>query len=198
MAITKVNIKGSVGVLSELVMEIDKIMQGIYVSTNEQRVLLNKYSGANQGMQYQRAVKAIEVFSDGLYHASEKINEVQRDVVRCENKIHDFLDDMQTAVKPRQLLIKKVKVDVGSNTVFDLNDMKYILKSMRDYGADITEKCSRLKNLIIRAGDYWNDPQYDKFKTMISMVLGFIADGYRELEAYMLYLQKRIYEFENN
>lgn len=194
--ITKVVIKGEIRLLTEIVTQMGQRMQEISAETEQVKTTILKYSGSNQGKQYNRAAKAILVLSETLYSASVDINLLQNDIVEFQNKSFRFEEMSDYASKPCPHLVKKAPVQIATTVFnFDKNDIIVVASDIHKYVSDVKNSLKVLNQNKESIGIVWCDPIYIQFKTSIEELISNSLRYVDYLEEYANHLDMKIKEY---
>lgn len=194
--ITNIHIKAKdPGVLSTLIADIDKQLQNLVVATDTAKSLVIKYSGNNNGNQYENACKSLQLLSHHIKECTTTINDLEMQVVAFQNKVYRFEGSNKTAPTPKKYTINEAKVNTNLAKVqYGTNEMKVVSIGLSQY-------CERARSVIKgilmarnRIGTVWVDPQFKDFSSVIDSVQVVAEKHIKELESYVVYLNTRIKE----
>ena len=191
--IEEIKIKGRPHLLTQPVSDIDERMQAIAQATECIKGIMFKFSGTNQGIQYQKACNAVCELSKELYGASETLNDVQCQIVKFENKCHNYEEESELAVKPRRHSVKVVKVSSNTSEIeFHKAEMITVKNALENYTRGVREQCKILRANRDSIGRIWTDRQFKDFSTYIDDVCAVVETGCKQLDEYKIHLNNKI------
>ena len=194
--INKIHIKAKdPSILSTLVADIDKQMQALVMATDSVKTLVSKYSGNNNGIQYENACRSLQALSLHMRDSALIINDLEMQVVAFQNKVYRFEGSNKSAPMPRKYVVAETRVNANTaNIQYGTNEMRAVSTALSQY-------CERAKTAIKgimmarnRISSVWLDPQFKDFSSVIEGVRVVSEKHIKELEAYVMYLNVRIKE----
>lgn len=193
--IEDINIKGGVGQLSEVVTAMDVSLQKIADNTDKLTGILNKYSVANKGTQYERVVNTSMELRDVLFSASLELNEMQNQIVAYQNKVYRYEDLNEIAAQPNPYLVEKHHVSVETSSVqFVKADMMNVSAALKNYSQSVMYHLKSIKDIKDTIASVWRDTQYRDFAEFIEEVTKTVVVAVNKFEEYYRYLEDRIKE----
>lgn len=193
--IEKIEIRGSIHLLTEVVTKIDIAIQQIAQSTHQLYDLLRQYSSVNAGQQYSNAVSTILKNSEVLYDASVDFNTLQRDVVAYQNKVLRYEDLNDVISAPNLHLVERTSINVDTNIVqFSREEMVGLVSSMKDYSMFVVEQIKTISTAKNDIGQVWRDPQYFEFAEFCDEICNVAVSGLKTLDDYSNELTEKIKE----
>ena len=194
--ITNIHIKAKdPGVLSTLIADIDKQMQNLVLATDSVKALVTKYSGNNNGVQYENASRSLQALSHYMRESTLVINDLEMQVVAFQNKVYRFEGSNKSAPTPKKYVINEARTNTNHVVVqYGMNEMKAVSTGLAQY-------CERTRSVIKgmlmarnRISTVWVDPQFKDFSSVIEEVRVVTEKHIKELDAYVVYLNARIKE----
>ena len=151
------------------------------------------------GLQYERACTAVTELSTQVFEASETLNDVQRQVIVFEQRVHDYEEDGQNAPAPSRHNVRRVQVEVNTALVqLNTQDMSFVSGALYNYLTNMSEECRKLCMNRDSIGEIWQDPQFKRFSEYIDEICLVISRGCRELNSYRNHLNVQIRNLESN
>ncbi len=191
--IEEIKIKGRPSVLAQPVIDIDRRMQTLATATEEIKSIMYKFSGTNQGKQYNKACNAVTKLSSQLFEASETLNDVQQQIVLFANKGSRYEQDSSMLGSPRKHNVKKAKVSVNTSEIeFHKDEMILVRDRLEKYSRSAKEENKKLRSNRDAIGRIWSDRQYKDFSKYIDDVSSEIETGCKELDEYSAFLTGQI------
>ncbi len=193
--IEEVSIKGRPEELTQVVDSIDITMQEFANETENVKVIMYKYSGTNQGIQYKNACDAITDLSNQIYDASEELNELQRQVVEFQNKCYRYEGLGYLCTSPRSHNINRIRVLANTSSIdFKKPEMIIVRDALERYSCSARDVYKKLQSDRDYIGTIWEDRQFRDFSSFIDEVCIIIENGCKNLDEYKDYLHARIKE----
>lgn len=180
-------------VLAQPVIDIDSRMQALATETEKIKSIMYKFSGTNQGKQYNKACNAVTKLSSQLFEASETLNDVQRQIVLFAKKVCEYEQVSFTLGSPRKHNVKKIKVSVNTSGIeFHKDEMILVRDKLEEYSRSAKEENKKLRSNRDAIGGIWSDRQYKDFSKYIDDVSSEIETGCKELDEYSAFLTGQI------
>ena len=194
--ITNIHIKAKdPGVLSTLIADIDKQLQTLVASTDSAKSLITKYSGSNNGDQYENACRSLQALSQHIKECTLTINDLEMQVVAFQNKVYRFEGSNKSAPPPKKYIINETRVNTNHATV------QYGMAEMKAVSTGLAQYCERARTVIKgilmarnRIATVWLDPQFKDFSAVVDSVRVAAEKHIKELDSYVTYLNTRIKE----
>lgn len=191
--IEEIKIQGRPAVLAQPVIDIDRRMQALASATEDIKSTMYKFSGTNQGNQYNKACNAVAELSSQLFEASETLNDLQQQIVKFANKASRYEEETSMLGSPRKHNVKKAKVSVNTSEIeFHKEEMIVVKGNLEKYSRSAKEESKKLSSNRDSIGRIWHDRQFKDFSTYIDYVLAAVEKGCKELDEYAVFLNNRI------
>ena len=195
VSIEKVHIKGSVSQLTDMVTAMDKALQLIADHSDRLVRTLARYSATNKGQQYEKVVGTSLRLRDALFKAAEDLNDMQRQIVKYQNKILKYEGSKERASAPNPFNISKKQVSVETDQIqFNRTEMQHLLDTLKNYKAAVLSQLKLIKNRKDQIAGFWRDEQYRNFSDFIDDVIREVVDSLRTYDEYVEHLGDLIKE----
>ena len=193
--IEKINIKGGVGQLSEVVRAIDISLQNIAENTGQLVEYLVKYSASNKGAQYEKVIKTSMHLRDEIFEASVDLNDMQNQIVAYQNKIYRYEDMAESAQQANPYMVTKRQISVDTSAIqFTRADMLNVAAALRNYSERVYHHIKTIKEKKDSIAAVWHDTQYDDCAEFIGEVTKNVIEAIKVFEEYVIYLEEKIKE----
>lgn len=193
--IESIEIRGDISELTEMVKTIDISMQNIADISDRLVVSLSKYSSSNKGKQYGKVINTATKLRDLLYDSSLELNEMQKQIVRYQNKVYMYEDMSSRAQSPNQFLPNKRRISTESGIVkFEKTEMMMVSSALKNYSEKVNHYIRIVKEKKDAIGNIWRDRQYKDFSEFINNLTVEIRNGIKVYDEYTLLLDNKIKE----
>lgn len=182
------------GVLTDLVLAINKQLQIMCERTDGIRMFLLKFSANFDGKQLARAIEATAELSKKLNEACEIIYDTQVQVVDYQNKVYRFEGGGETAAPPRPS-ITEIRISADCSQInYTISDLKNLADKLAEYCDSIYESLKKTEVERDKIASVWLDSQYKDFSNIIDDVISNMNPHLAVLEDYIVYLDNKIME----
>ena len=193
--IEDIDIKGNVGLLSDVVTAMDISLQNIAENTEQLAAILVRYEVSNKGSQYAKVINTTMALRDTLYQASIELNEMQNQVVAYQNKIYRYEDMAESAQRSNPYLVTHRQISVETSVVqFNRTDMMNVAAALRNYSERVFHHIKTINDKKNAIAAVWRDSQYDDFADFIENVSRGVIQAIKIFEEYVIYLEEKIKE----
>lgn len=193
--IEDIDIKGNVGLLSDVVTAMDISLQNIAENTEQLAAILVRYEVSNKGSQYVKVINTTMALRDTLYQASIDLNEMQNQVVAYQNKIYRYEDMAESAQRSNPYLVTRKQISVETSVVqFNRTDMMNVAAALRNYSERVFHHIKTINDKKNAIAAVWRDSQYDDFADFIENVSRVVIQAIKIFEEYVIYLEEKIRE----
>lgn len=195
--IEDIYIKGSPAELTDMITQMDSILQNISAATERLAGLLIKYSVSNKGRQYEKVVETVTVLSDVLYNSSLAMNEMQNEIAAYQNKIFRYEDMCEIAAVPNQHMVQRVNINIAStNTQYERTEMTILAEELQNYHNEVLHQADDLVFFKDQIGNIWLDTQYSIFADFVDNLNLQIIEALKVFDDYIVILKQKIKELE--
>lgn len=193
--IERINIKGDISQLSEVVRTIDISLQNITDYTDRLTVLLLRFSSSNKGAQFGKVVKTCLRLRDELFLVASELNEMQNQVVAFQNKIYRYEERAESAFEPNPFLAAKRQISTDQLSVrFDRVEMMQVVAALKNYKERVFYSMHSIEEKKNNLANVWLDNQYGIFSAFVDDVIKRIEKAIEIFDEYVIKLEERIKE----
>lgn len=182
--IDDVRINGRPSELSSAISAMDICLQDLADQTNQMDEMMTLMSGNLKGQQFEKAVTEIHNFSVFLCEMSDKLNEMQREVVDYQNRISRF-EGLAEDGTYNNLNVRVVNVFADTGEV-QLTSDQWILvyEKICEYCRNSMDSASQLQSKKNDVGEIWQDSQYMRFSDFIDSIVNEAKEKILVVEDY--------------
>ena len=195
--IENIYIIGGVGLLTELVQEMDRSLQNVADSTDRLTGYLLRFSGSNSGHRYENIVKTTVKFRDELFDDAQALNDILNQIVQYQNKIYRYEGMAAYAPPANPFLAQKRPISIDTSQVqFHRTDMLQLVASLKNYISSISHHMTTIHEKRNSAGQIWRDSQYRVFSEFVDEVLQSVRTVMKDYELYIQEIEEKIKEMD--